>query len=68
MCFEQGLSLDQGIGFELVPRLKILREVVEFWENETIFFQERNDNGTQRQLCVVEGGNQCAVHGSSRCA
>ena len=40
MSFEQGLSLDRGIGFELVPRLKILREVVEFWENETIFKRE----------------------------
>ena len=40
MSFEQGLSLDRGIGFELVPRLKILREVVEFWENETIFKTE----------------------------
>ena len=40
MSFEKGLSLDPGIGFELVPRLKILREVVEFWENESIFKRE----------------------------
>ena len=40
MSFERGLSLDCGIGFELVPRLKVLREVVEFWENETIFKRE----------------------------
>ena len=40
MSCEQGLSLDCGIGFELVPRLKILREVVEFRENETIFKRE----------------------------
>ena len=26
------------------------------------------DNGTERQLCVVEGGDQCAVHGFSSCA
>ena len=26
------------------------------------------DNGTERQLYVVEGGDQCAVHGFSSCA
>ena len=26
------------------------------------------DNGPERQLCVLEGGDQCAVHGLSRCA
>ena len=26
------------------------------------------DNGTERQLCVLEGGDQCAVHGFSSCA
>ena len=26
------------------------------------------DNGTKRQLCVLEGGDQCAVHGFSSCA
>ena len=60
MSFKQGLSLDRGIGFGLVPPLKILREVVEFWENKMIFKRE--------MLCVVEGGNQCAVHGLSSCA
>ena len=51
MCFEQGLSLDRGIGFELVPRLKILREVVEFWENETIF--KREPTMEQKDSCVL---------------
>ena len=50
MSFEQGLSLDRGIGFELVPRLKILREVVEFWENETIFTRETTME--QKDSCV----------------
>ena len=50
MSFEQGLSLDRGIGFELVPRLKILREVVEFWENESIF--KRETTMEQKDSCV----------------
>ena len=32
--------MDRRIRFELVPRLKILRDVDEFWENETIFKRE----------------------------
>ena len=44
MSFEQGLSLDRGIGYELVPRLKILRELVEFWENERETTMERKDS------------------------
>ena len=51
MSFEQGLSLDRGIGFELVPRLKILREVVKFWENETIFKREKTME--QKDNCVL---------------
>ena len=51
MSFEQGLSLDRGIGFELVPRLKIVREVVEFWENETIFKTETTME--QEDSCVL---------------
>ena len=51
MSFEHGLSLDRGIGFELVPRLKILREVVEFWENETIF--KRETTMEQKDSCVA---------------
>ena len=51
MSFEQGLSLDRGIGFELVPRLKIVREVVEFWENETIF--KRETIMEQKDSCVL---------------
>ena len=51
MSFEQGLSLDRGIGFELVPRLKILREVVEVWENETIF--KRETTMEQKDSCVL---------------
>ena len=51
MSFEKGLSLDRGIGFELVPRLKILREVVEFWENETIFKIETTME--QKDSCVL---------------
>ena len=51
MSFEQGLSLDGGIGFELVPRLKILREVVEFWENKTIFKREMTME--QKDSCVL---------------
>ena len=51
MSFEQGLSLDRGIGFELVPRLKILREVVDFWENETIF--KREATMEQKDSCVL---------------
>ena len=26
------------------------------------------ENGTERQLCVLEGGDQCVVHGFSSCA
>ena len=51
MSFEQGLSLDRAIGFELVPRLKILREVVEFWENETIF--QREMTMEQKDSCML---------------
>ena len=51
MSFEQGLSLDRGIGFELVPRLKILREVVKFWENETIV--KRETTMEQKDSCVL---------------
>ena len=51
MSFEQGLSSDCGIGFELVPRLKILREVVEFWETETIFKREMTME--QKHSCVL---------------
>ena len=51
MSFEQGLSLNRGIGFELVPRLKILREVVEFWPNETIF--KRETTMKQKDSCVL---------------
>ena len=43
--------MDRGIGFELVPRLKILREVVEFWENETIF--KRETTMEQKDNCVL---------------
>ena len=39
------------VGFELVPRPKILREVVEFWENETIFKRERTME--QKDNCVL---------------
>ena len=51
MSFEQGLFLDRGIGFKLVPRLKILREVVEFWENETIV--RRETTMEQKDSCVL---------------
>ena len=51
MSFEQVSSLDRGIGFELVPRLKILQEVVEFWENETIF--QRETTMEQKDSCVL---------------
>ena len=65
MSFEQGLSLDRGIGFELVPRLKIVREFVEFWENETIFKRETTHviqhvltplNLTHYRLAIWHGG------------
>ena len=51
MSFEQGLSLDREIGFELVPRLKILREVVDFWEKKTIF--KREATMEQKDSCVL---------------
>ena len=51
MSFEQGLSLDRGIGFKLVPRLKILRKVVGFWENETIVTRETTRE--QKDSCVL---------------
>ena len=34
-----------------MPRLKILREVVEFWENETIF--KRETTMEQKDGCVL---------------
>ena len=51
MSFEQGLSLDRGIGFKLVPRLKIPREVIEFWENKAIF--KRETTMEQKDSCVL---------------
>ena len=51
MSFGQGLSLDRGIGFALGPRLHMLREVVEFWENETIFNGETTME--QKRSCVL---------------
>ena len=51
MAFEHALSLHRGIGFELVPHLKILREVVEVWENETIF--KRETTMEQKDTCVL---------------
>ena len=50
MSVKQGLCLDRGIRFELVPRLTILREVVESWENETIF--KRETTMEQKDSCV----------------
>ena len=51
MFFEHGLSLDCGIDFELVPHPKFLREVVEFWENKTIF--KRETTMEQKDSCVL---------------